>query len=173
MDLYLIQAADTQQQHQQHSTCSYTLFPTVHQHSTPHGQWWLHNYLHPPASQNHLCSLVMVQCNRQWTYDLFISSCIPCDRWQIIPTSSGCLQSVTPMPPWVQFNRFGSVPEHWRLSRWMGVNEPPPPKNTLVIISGSTMCECFIHIITMIITPSCIIIITVDQDIFASKIFCL
>ena len=49
------------------------------------------------------------------------------------------------------------------------MNEPPPPKNTLVIISGSTMCECFIHIITMIITPSCIIIITVDRDFFTGK----
>ena len=77
----------------------------------------------------------------------------PWDRWQIIPTSCWWSQSCTPMPPWVQFNRLDSLPMHWTSSRWMGVNEPPPPKNTPAIISGITIVH--IHrIITIIVTLS-------------------
>lgn len=87
-------------------------------------------------------------------YDKIMSIIIqPWDRWQIIPTSWWWSQSCTPMSPWVQFNRLDSLPTHRTSSRWMGVNEPPPPKNTPAIISGNTIVHVH-RIITNIVMLS-------------------
>ena len=52
-----VQVVYTQQRRQDLPIRNYTLFPIVHQHSTPHDLMWHCSCLHPPASHHHQYNL--------------------------------------------------------------------------------------------------------------------